>query len=108
MAKPEQAHIVSAFAFELGMVETKTIRTRMLGHLALVDAGLHAQVEDALGMKGQSDKITPAVQPRDLPPSPALSIVGKAPDTLQGRKTGVLSSAHRAGGRRSGGSLTRK
>ncbi len=90
MTKPEQMHIVSAFAFELGKVETKAIRTRMLGHLAHVDASLHAQVEDALGMKGQSDKITPAVPPRDLPPSPALSILGKAPVTLQGRKIGVL------------------
>ena len=90
MTKPEQTHIVSAFAFELGKVEIKAIRTRMLGHLAIIDPDLHAQIEDALGMKGQSDKITPAVAPRDLAPSPALSIIGKAPATLQGRKIGVL------------------
>ena len=90
MTKPEQTHIISAFAFELAKVETKAIRTRMLGHLAIIDADLHAQVEDALGMVGQADKITPAVAPRDLAPSPALSILGKAPATLQGRKIGVL------------------
>ena len=90
MTKPEQTHIISAFAFELGKVALKAIRTRMLGHLANIDADLHAQVEDALGMKGQSDKITPAVAPRDLAPSPALSIIGKAPVTLKGRKVGVL------------------
>jgi catalase len=90
MTKPEQMHIVSAFAFELGKVETKAIRTRMLGHLANIHADLHTQVADALGMKGQSDKITPAVPPRDLAPSPALSIIGKAPVTLVGRKIGVL------------------
>jgi catalase len=90
MTKPEQTHIVSAFAFELGKVETKAIRTRMLGHLAIIDSDLHAQVVDALGMKGQSDKITPAITPRDLPPSPALSILGKAPVILKGRKIGVL------------------
>ena len=28
--------------------------------------------------------------PRDLPPSPALSLVGKAPATLRGRKVGIL------------------
>jgi catalase len=90
MTKPEQTHIISAFAFELGKVETKAIRTRMLGHLANIDADLHTQVVDALGMKGQSDTITPAVAPRDLAPSPALSIIGKAPVTLKGRKIGVL------------------
>jgi len=90
MTPTEQTHIVSAFAFELGKVETKAIRTRMLGHLAIIDADLHAQVADALGMKGQSDQITPAVTPRDLAASPALSILGKAPATLAGRKIGVL------------------
>ncbi len=90
MTPPEQMHIVSAFAFELGKVETKAIRTRMLGHLANIDRDLHLQVAEALGMKGQADKIAPAVAPRDLPPSPALSIIGKAPSTLKGRKIGVL------------------
>lgn len=90
MTPPEQMHIVSAFAFELAKVSIKAIRTRMLGHLAIIDADLHQQVEEALGMKGQADKIIPAVKPRDLPPSPALSIIGKAPATLAGRKIGVL------------------
>ena len=90
MTKPEQTHIVSAFAFELAKVEIKAIRSRMLGHLEIIDPDLLAQVEDALGMKGHADKITPAVAPRDLAPSPALSIIGKAPDTLKGRKIGVL------------------
>ncbi len=90
MTKPEQTHIIGAFAFELGKVQTKAIRTRMLGHLANIDADLQAHVADALGMKGQADKITPAVPPRDLAPSPALSIIGKAPVTLMGRKIGVL------------------
>ena len=90
MTEPEQTHIISAFAFELAKVETKAIRTRMLGHLAIIDPDLHAQVEESLGMRGQADKITPAVAPRDLTLSPALSILGKAPATLQGRKIGVL------------------
>ena len=42
-------------------------------------------------MEGQAEKITPAVRPRDdLPPSPALSIVGKAPATLKGRCMAAL------------------
>jgi catalase len=90
MTPPEQTHIVSAFAFELAHVETKAIRLRMLGHLANVDKSLHDQVAAALGMQKKSEVIKPAVAPRDLSPSPALSIIGKAPATLAGRKIGVL------------------
>ncbi len=90
MTLPEQMHIISAFAFELGKVESKAIRTRMLGHLVNIDENLHQQVEVALGMEGMADAITPAVAPRDLEPSPALSIIAKAPVTLMGRKIGVL------------------
>src|SRR6185369_1977124 len=39
---------------------------------------------------GQADKITPAREPIDLPPSPALSLIKKAPATLKGRKIGAL------------------
>ena len=90
MLPPEQAHIISAFAFELAHVEGKAIRLRMLGHLANIDAALHDGVTSALGMKDAAEKIIPAVAPRDLPPSPALSIMAKAKPTLQGRKLGVL------------------
>ena len=90
LTEPEQRHMVSAFAFELAKVETKAIRLRMLGHLANIDASLHDQVAAALGMPEKAETIKPAVAPRDLPPSPALSLIGKAPATLQGRKIGVL------------------
>jgi catalase len=90
MTPPEQRHIMSAFAFELGKVETAAIRRRMLGHLDVVDKALSDGVARALGMEGQAEKIRPAQSPIDLPPSPALSLVGKAPQTLQGRKVAVL------------------
>jgi catalase len=88
--EPEQQHIINAFAFELAKVQTKAIRTRMLRHLANVDATLHGGVAAALGMKEATEEVKPAVAPRDLPPSPALSILAKAPKTLAGRKIGVL------------------
>ena len=90
MTEPEQQHMISAFAFELAHVETKAIRLRMLGHLKNIDANLHAGVTDALGMPGAGDAIKPAVAPRDVAPSPSLSLIAKAPVTLQGRKIGVL------------------
>jgi len=87
---PEQTHIASAFAFELSKVETKRIRCRMLGHLHLIDNTLATTVEEALGMEGQAEYLEAAVPPRDLKPSPALSILGKAKETLEGRKIGVF------------------
>jgi catalase len=90
MTEPEQRHIVSALAFELAKVETMHVRTRVLGHLAIIDSSLHQQVEEAMGMEGKADKVQPAVSPRDLKPSPALSLIKKAPVTLKGRKVGVL------------------
>ncbi|WP_341894071.1 catalase [Ferrovibrio terrae] len=90
MTKPEQTHIVSAFAFELAKVGTISIRTRMLGRLKLVHKDLCAGVEAALGMEGQADTLTPAVPAKTMQPSPALSLIAKAPPTIKGRKIGVL------------------
>ena len=88
--EPEQKHIISAFAFELAKVQTKAIRTRMLGHLANVDPTLHAGVAEALGSKEATDEVKPTVAPRDLPLSPTLGLLAKAKPTLEGRKIGVL------------------
>ena len=90
MSAPEQQHIHSAFAFELSKVETPAIRSRMLGHLALVDEALARAVETAVGMEGARAEITPYRAPIDLEPSPALSLVAKAKPTLKGRKIGAL------------------
>ena len=90
MTAPEQRHIQSAFAFELSKVETPAIRSRMLGHLALVEESLAQAVETAIGMEGERAEITPYKAPVDLDPSPALSLVGKAKPTLKGRKIGAL------------------
>ena len=91
MTPPEQGHIVSAFTFELSKVVTPAIRKRMLGHLDLIEPELGKRVATAMGMVGEAEKITPAVAPRDdLDPSPALSIIGKAPKTIQGRTVAAL------------------
>jgi catalase len=90
MSEPEQRHIVSAFGFELAKVETVAIRTRMLGHLMIIDAALGSAVEQALGMEGMADAITPAQGPIDMELSPTLSLIKKAVPTLMGRKVAVL------------------
>ena len=93
VSKPEQKHIGQAITFELSKVEIEAIRLRMLGHLALIDPDLEAQVRSGLGIEGPAEEITPARQPIDLEPSPALRLYGKTKATLAGRKVGVLLGA---------------
>ncbi|HEY0254619.1 MAG TPA: catalase, partial [Kofleriaceae bacterium] len=88
----EQRHIANAFTFELSKVEAKAIRTRVLGHLAVVDEALYETVANQLGMDGMGDDITPVREPVEMNASPALSILGKAKETLEGRKVGILVS----------------
>ncbi|MDB6171269.1 MAG: catalase [Chthoniobacteraceae bacterium] len=90
MTSPEQTHIASALAFELGKVETKAIRERMLAHLLIIDPSLHKTVANALGMQTKDESIKAAIDPRDVALSPSLSLIAKAPVTLAGRKVGVL------------------
>ena len=90
MTELEQRHIISAFAFELGKVETIPIRTRMLGHLMIIDDTLGTAVEQALGMEGMADTITPARDPIDMNASPMLSLIEKAKPTIKGRKVAAL------------------
>ncbi len=47
----EQQHIIDALSFELGKVQTKAIRERMLGLLSMVEKRLAAAVAYNLGMK---------------------------------------------------------
>ncbi|MCX7363841.1 MAG: catalase [Alphaproteobacteria bacterium] len=91
MTAPEQDHIADACTFELSKVETPAIRFRMLGHLDLIEPVLGERVAEAMGLAGKAEKIVPAVAPRDdLEPSPALSLVAKAPAIVKGRTVAVL------------------
>jgi catalase len=89
---PEQRHVIKALIFELGKVQTLSIRKLMLGHLNIIDSQLGKTVADGLGMNGQADNVTPARKPVDLNPSPALRLYRTAP-TLAGRKVGLLLGA---------------
>lgn len=86
----ERAHIVSAFVFELSKVETAHVREAIVGHLRNVDADLARRVADGLGMDELPDAPKPAVEPKDLPASPALQLIGRMKPTLKGRAVGIL------------------
>ena len=87
---PEQAHIAAAFTFELSKVQTMHVREAIVGHLRHVDESLAQRVADGLGL-GQLPPPPEAAAPViDMPRSPALQIIGKMKDTLQGRAVGLL------------------
>jgi catalase len=89
-SEPEQAHIAAAFTFELSKVDTPHVRERIVGHIRHVDEALARRVADGLGIGSLPAPPPAAVQPIDMPPSPALQIIGKMKDTLMGRTVGVL------------------
>ena len=88
----EQAHIASAIVFELSKVETPHIRSAIVGHLRHIDEDLAQRVANGLGMVELPAAPQPAAPVQDLPPSPALQILGKMKDTLEGRVVGILVS----------------
>ena len=87
---PEQAHIASALVFELSKVETAHVREAMVGHLRHIDPDLARRVADGLGLDALPPAPPAQVPPQDLPPSPALRIIDRMKDTLQGRCVGIL------------------
>jgi len=86
----ERRHTAAAFAFELGKCKALAVRRRMLGQLMNVDKDFAGEVETLLGMAGEAEKIKPAVAANDVEPSPALSQLLKAPQSIAGRKIGLL------------------
>jgi catalase len=105
---PEKAHIVDAFSFELGKVETIAVRQRMLRILSKVDKGLAAKVAYNLGLHVPTDKdiaeplnqsipadgnpadFQPVIKEPSLPASPALSMANTVKDSIRGRKIAIL------------------
>jgi len=94
MADWERRHIVEAFRFELGKVETAEIRERMVGNLTHVDTDLAAQVAEGLGMEVP----TPPAPPEQSGAgghdrtSPALSQANLLPGDPSTRKVAVLAA----------------
>ena len=86
----EQAHIASALVFELSKVEHLHVREAMVGHLRNIEEDLAHRVADGLGLETVPTAPKPAAPVQKLKPSPALQIIGKMKDTLQGRAIGIL------------------
>ena len=89
-SKPEQAHIASAYVFELSKVQTQHVRGAVVGHLRHIDEGLAQRVANGLGLPELPSAPASAVPTQDLPPSPPLGILAKMKHTLEGRCVGIL------------------
>lgn len=94
----EQKHIGDALVFELSKVERPDIRARVVSHLLHIHEDLAAIVANGLGL----EKPEPAKAARptldDLPPSDALSIIKRGPQSFAGRKLGILVTDGADGG----------
>lgn len=104
----EKAHILKAFSFELGKVETVAIRQRMLGILSQVDKSLAAQVAYNLGLEvpkkpeqpinhsipadGNPKKFQPTKVESSLQESPALSMANTIKGNIKTRKVAILAA----------------
>ena len=104
----EKKHILDAFLFEIGKVETVAIRERMLVHIAQVDRDLAERVAAGLGLQvraradGPLNRSVPAdgdvkrhqSKPSEPPVerSEALSMVATAPGGIATRKVAVLAA----------------
>nr|WP_036569370.1 catalase [Nocardia sp. BMG51109] len=86
MSAHEAEHIVSAFAFELGKVDTLGIRRRVVDQLTLIDADLATRVAGELGLPAPAEH-------RDLGDafvSPALSQTTTELGTIETRRIAIL------------------
>jgi catalase len=86
----EQAHIASAFVFELSKVEHVHIREAMVGHLRHIEEDLAQRVAAGLAFGKMPEAPVAAAPVQKLASSPALQIIGKMKDTLKGRAIGIL------------------
>jgi catalase len=104
-SEPEKQHIIDAFSFELGKVEIKEIRERMLSILRHVDEGLAARIAYNLGLHvlppaaminhsipadGNPDNFQPVNKPSSLDVSAALSMANTIKDSIKSRKIAIL------------------
>ncbi len=87
---PEQAHMASALVFELSKVQTGQVREAIVGHLRHIDEDLAQRVATGLGLEDVPDAPASARKVQDYEPSPALQLIGKAVQTLEGRAAGIL------------------
>lgn len=109
LTPPEQEHLVEAAHFELGKVEVKAIRQRMVEHFQQIDPALASRVAAGIGIAASSNgavaavsktvkkaahKVAEAVkaEPRAVERSPTLSMENTVRNTIQTRRIAILAA----------------
>ena len=87
LSKPEKEHLIEAAHFELGKVESKEVRERMVGLFNHVDHELAKTIAKGIGVAVP----TQAVIENHGKSSPALSMENTAKSTIKTRKIAVLA-----------------
>ncbi len=100
MSEPEKKHILDAFHFELGKVENKEIRQRMVYMVANIDRQLAADIAMGIGVEEPTDESRIKVVAKDALPraeakrsvdrSPALSQENLRGKSIKGRKVAIM------------------
>jgi catalase len=92
----EQEHLIAAAHFELGKVETKEVRQRMVALLQHVDHDLAVRVAAGVGIAVPADTPRPGVLPptgrRSVGRSAALSMESTVKDTIKSRRIAILAA----------------
>ena len=86
----EQAHMASALVFELSKVTTLHVRQAIVGHLIHINPNLATRVADGLAMSTMPSAPLSGAPVKDMAVSPALQLIGKMKDTLEGRRVAIL------------------
>ncbi|MBC7709190.1 MAG: catalase, partial [Rhizobacter sp.] len=86
----EQAHIASALVFELSKVATLHVRQAVVGHLIHINPDLAKRVADGLALPTMPPAPPSGAPVKDMALSPALQLIGKMKDTLEGRCIAIL------------------
>ncbi|MCG5215294.1 catalase [Streptosporangium soli] len=87
MSSWEKRHIVAAFRFELGHVERRAIKEKVVAHLVQIDRELAAQVAEGLGLRVPAASVA-----NHGKYSPALSQANSPSDSIATRKIAILAS----------------
>ncbi len=87
MSEPEKDHIIKAFRFEVGKVESKEIRQMIVDMFANVDKGLAIEIANGVGAKPPSKGADASKAGK----SPAVSMENTAKDSIKSRMIAILA-----------------
>jgi catalase len=100
MSDIEKKHILDAFHFELGKVDSKDVRQRMVYMAANVDKDLAVEIAKGIGVNPPDDEEKVREAAKDAVPmvtgrrgverSPALSMENHTVNSIKGRKIAIL------------------